>query len=58
MFLPLLFLFFYWEPHVAKGLGNYKSRPHLSNGPKGMARQATQKEAADARKKKKAEVAQ
>ncbi|XP_066400466.1 uncharacterized protein [Miscanthus floridulus] len=39
------------------GLGNYKSRPHLPKGPEGMAKQAAQKEAADTRKKKKAEVA-
>ena len=41
------------EPHVPQGLGVYKSRPHLPKGP-----EAAQKEAADARKKMKAEVAQ
>ncbi|XP_066375092.1 protein gar2-like [Miscanthus floridulus] len=39
------------------GLGNYKSRSHLPKGPEGVAKQAAQKEAADARKKKKAKVA-
>ena len=55
--VPLLFLFFDWEPHVPQGLGNYKSRSHLPKGPEGVAKQAAQKEAADARKKKKTEVA-
>ena len=45
------------EPHVPQGLGVYKSRPHLPKGLEGVARQAAQKEATDARKKKKAEVA-
>jgi len=58
LFSPHVFLcfsyFFDWEPHVPQGLGNYRSRPHLPKGPEGVARQAAQKEAADARKKKKA----
>ena len=45
------------EPHVPQGLGVYKSQPYLPKGSEGVAGQATQKEATDARKKKKAEVA-
>ena len=54
---PICVLFFDWESHVPQGLGKYKSRPHLPKGPEGVAQQSTEKEAADARKKKKAEVA-
>ncbi|XP_066373126.1 uncharacterized protein [Miscanthus floridulus] len=39
------------------GLDAYRSRPHLPKGSEGVARQAAQKEAADARKKNKAKVA-
>ena len=35
----------------------YKSRPHLPKGPEGVARQAALKEAAVAKKKKRAEKA-
>ena len=51
-FFLCVFLFFDWEPYVSQGLGNYKSRPHYPKGPKGVAKQAAQKEATDARKKK------
>ena len=47
-----------FELPVLKGLSGYKSRSHLPRGPKGAARQATLKEAADAKKKKRAEKAQ
>ena len=53
-FSPLLSCFFDFESPVLLGLDAYKSRPHLSKGPEGVARQATQKEAANAKKKKKA----
>jgi len=39
------------------GLAGYKSQLHLLRGPEGAARQATQREAALAKKKKKAEKA-
>jgi len=42
---------------VSKGLAGYKSQSHLLRGPKGVARQATQREAALAKKKKKTEKA-
>ena len=48
----LAFLFFDFESPVPYRLGVYKSRPHLPKGPEGVARQAAQKEVADARKKK------
>ena len=56
-FLYFSYIFFDWDPHVPQGLGNYKSQTHLPKGPEGVAWHATQKEAADTRKKKKAEVA-
>ena len=54
---PIYIYIFDWESHVPQGLGNYKSRSHLPKGLEGVAKQAAQKEAADSRKKKKAEVA-
>ena len=58
IFLPLLLLFLDPGPSVPYGLERYKSWPHLPKGPKGRARQAAQKEAADARKKKRTKEVQ
>ena len=44
-----------FELPISKGLTGYKSRPHLPRGLEGVVRQVAQKEAALAKKKKKAE---
>ena len=46
-----------FELSISKGLSGYKSRPHLPRGSEGAAQQATQREVALAKKKKKAEKA-
>ena len=59
LFSPYFFLcfsyFLIWSHTFRRGLEFTKSRPHLPKGPEGVARQAAQKEAVDARKRKRVE---